>query len=42
MKNYLTLDDLYLARLQFQQSTDNPEVMDGITLQDVKEFAEEI
>ena len=40
MKNYLTLDDLYLARLQFQQSTDNPEVMDGITLQDVKEFAE--
>lgn len=31
---------MYLARMQFQQKTDNPEVMDGITLQDVKEFAE--
>jgi hypothetical protein len=40
MKNYLTLDDMYLARLQFQQGTDNPEVMDGITMQDVKEFAD--
>jgi hypothetical protein len=40
MKNYLTLDDLYLARLQFLQKTDNPEVTDGITVQDVKQFVE--
>ena len=40
MRQYLTLDDIFLARLQFLQKTDNPEVMDGITVQDVKQFVE--
>lgn len=40
MRQFLTLDDIFLARLQFLQKTDNPEVMDGITVQDVKQFVE--